>query len=187
MGAWKVMWVMCYTKCCFAYWGITPRPLNWTIELFRLLGRESSYVSIVHVALLIGVSIQDSGDILVYRPQLHWTIELFRSSGRESSCRSAVGSCIPMIPRRCLFLKLAKRRRRFHMYICIYVYMYIYINILIIYIHTYIHTYTHIHINTYIHTYYIRPKYLNVYTVLYTHAHMFFIQSIVSLRDSFRF
>ena len=93
---------------------------NWTTELFRLLGRESLYVSIVYVALLIGGWIQDSRDIQTelqncfaywgvkayvfqqymllcllginpsFKRYSNWTTELFRLLGRESLCVSIV-------------------------------------------------------------------------------------------------
>ena len=54
---WGVKAHMFHSACCSAYWGMNPRfkrYSNWATELFRLLGRESLCVSIVHVALLIG-------------------------------------------------------------------------------------------------------------------------------------
>ena len=53
---WGVKAHIFHSACCSASWGMNPRfkrYSNWATELFRLWGRESLCVSIVHVALLI--------------------------------------------------------------------------------------------------------------------------------------
>ena len=110
---WGVKAHIFHSACCSAYWGMNPRfkrYSNWATELFRLWGRESLCVSIVHVPLLI----EDESKLqeifkLNYRIVwligawrliyfiVHvalliggWATELFRLLERESVCVSIV-------------------------------------------------------------------------------------------------